>query len=201
MTATAAATLVAWAAVNQVTDQVSPPVVLPLPSVAVVADARTSPAAPAASDAPRAHKRDRDDREGRDNQATGQDGDAGTPATQASPIPPSPQPDLETTTPPEPDPSREGEQEHEGDDDPADEKQAVSRTEGYELVGGTVTVTYRNGATNLVQATPNSGFVVELNDSGPDKVDVRFRSDNHESRLVTRWDDGAPDPDKEERSR
>jgi hypothetical protein len=74
-------------------------------------------------------------------------------------------------------------------------------TESYNLTGGTVTVRYRGGATSLVEATPNTGYDVDVHDGGPGKVDVRFRSDSHESRLVARWEDGSPDAQREERPR
>ena len=74
-------------------------------------------------------------------------------------------------------------------------------TQAYDLVGGVVTVRYQGTSTRLVEASPNSGFVVEVNDGGPGKVDVRFRSDEHESRFVTRLRDGNPDPQREERPR
>lgn len=77
----------------------------------------------------------------------------------------------------------------------------ATTTEAYDLTGGLVTVRYQGGSTTLVSAAPNSGFGVEVNDGGPDKVDVRFRSERHESRLVTRVRDGAPDPQRDERRR
>ena len=142
---TLSATLVAWAAVRQVTDEVSPAQTLPFPSAVVLAEATTAPD-PVAEQS-------------------------------ATPAPGAP---AATET-------------------PAAGAQAV--TEAYNLTGGVVTVRYRAGATTLVSATPNSGFGVEVNDGGPEKVDVRFRSDRHESRLVTRWRDGAPDPARDERPR
>jgi hypothetical protein len=68
------------------------------------------------------------------------------------------------------------------------------------LVGGTVTVRFTAAAV-LVQASPRSGFVMDIRDPGPGKVDVRFRSDDHESRLVVEWRDGRPVPRIDERER
>lgn len=136
---TAAATLVAWAAVRQVAAEVAPPGVLPLPAVAAVEAPTAAPPA-AASDQP------------------------GAPPTEDAPT-------------------------------------ARAVTEAYTLTGGVVTVRYRGGRTTLVGATPNSGFEVDVHDSGPDEVEVRFRSDDHESRLVTRWTAGAPRPQRDERPR
>ena len=130
--ATVAATVVASAAVRQVTDVVGPPAPLPLPAGASAAPQPTeeAPVRPSASVAPAA---------------------------------------------------------------------APQRTESYRLVGGAVTVGFRAGATRLVQAAPASGFVVEVRDRGPGKVDVRFTSDRHESRIVVRWRDGRPDVERDER--
>jgi hypothetical protein len=134
--ATLGATLVSWAAVRQVTAEVSPSQTLPFPSAVVLADDPI-----AAPDAP-------------------------------APAPPA-DPDA---------------------DEPA-------TTESYVLTGGLVTVRYRGTTTTLVSAAPNSGFGAEVNDAGPEKVDVRFRSDGHESRFATRLRDGTPDPQTEERPR
>ncbi|MGH9043073.1 MAG: hypothetical protein ACRDZ3_22905 [Acidimicrobiia bacterium] len=69
----------------------------------------------------------------------------------------------------------------------------------YQLVGGTVGVRFENGGARLLWATPKPGFSVESS-SGGDDVDVRFRSDDHESRLKAFWDNG-PQSDVEERDR
>lgn len=177
---TIAATLVGWVAVRQVTDQVSPATVLPLPSAVALVEgsSETAVVTPAATDAATAGPR----RKGRrpnvqteqNRPRTHDDGVAGTP----------------TSPPPQPDPPA-----------PQENPQPAAVTEAYELVGGAVTVRYRDGSTTLISATPNSGFDVDVNDGGPEKVDVRFRSDEHESRLVTRWRAGAPDPRREEQPR
>ena len=59
----------------------------------------------------------------------------------------------------------------------------------YQLVGGSVGIRFENGAARLLWATPNSGFSVETSNDGG-TVDVRFRSDDHESRLRAYWDNG-----------
>lgn len=149
---TAAATLIAWAAVSQVAHEVSPQAVAPLPTTAAIADA-SAIATPS-----------------EDRQVVRQQ--PARPATEVA------------------------------DDQTQPEKSAPqTATEAYDLIGGIVTVRYSGTSTDLVQASPESGFVAEVNDQGPGKVDVRFRSDDHESRLVTRLRNGAPDPDVEERPR
>jgi len=46
------------------------------------------------------------------------------------------------------------------------------------------------GTVDLDAAAPAVGFSMEIMDSGPDKVEVRFRSDDHESRLKADWEAG-----------
>jgi hypothetical protein len=67
----------------------------------------------------------------------------------------------------------------------------------YQLVGGTVGVHFENGGARLLWATPKPGFRVDSSGSS-DQVDVRFRSDDHESRLNAFWDNG-PRSEVEER--
>ena len=70
----------------------------------------------------------------------------------------------------------------------------------YQLVGGTVGVRFENGGAWLLWATPKPGFSVETSGGGSDQVDVRFRGEDHESRLEAFWDNG-PQADVEERER
>ena len=64
-------------------------------------------------------------------------------------------------------------------------------------MGGTVGVRFENGGARLLWATPKAGFRVDSSGSS-DQVDVRFRSDDHESRLKAFWDNG-PQAQVEER--
>lgn len=59
----------------------------------------------------------------------------------------------------------------------------------YRLTGGTVGVRFERGAARLLWATPQPGFRVETRRSSP-RVDVRFESEDHESRLDASWDGG-----------
>jgi hypothetical protein len=57
-------------------------------------------------------------------------------------------------------------------------------TRTFALVGGTASFSCGGGAISLNWATPNPGFQVETGTSdGGAQVEVRFRSDSHESRL------------------
>jgi hypothetical protein len=60
-----------------------------------------------------------------------------------------------------------------------------------------VGVHFENGGARLLWATPKPGFRVDSSGSS-DQVDVRFRSDDHESRLNAFWDNG-PRSEVEER--
>lgn len=176
-----AATLVAWAAVRQVTDAVSPSTVLPLPSAVAIADQRSEIVqSPAPTHPGGEAKPDRADK----------------PRNRAKP-------DIVTEPPAAAPPPaiQEPAEDAENPEAEEDTERSPTVTEAYELKGGVVTVRYSGSATRLISATPNSGFDVDVHDGGPGKVDVRFRSDDHESRLVTRVRDGAPEPQREERPR
>jgi hypothetical protein len=63
-------------------------------------------------------------------------------------------------------------------DDPAP---VTTDTATYNLVGGWVQIAYGPGIVELVGAAPNSGFSIEIKESGPDRVEVEFESDDHDS--------------------
>jgi cytoskeletal protein RodZ len=69
----------------------------------------------------------------------------------------------------------------------------------YDLTGGSVGVRFQNGTARLLWATPAAGFRAESHGGG-DEVDIRFRSDTHESRLRAFWHDG-PQAEVEEQPR
>jgi hypothetical protein len=50
----------------------------------------------------------------------------------------------------------------------------------------------------LVAAVPQSGFQVEVEKSGPSKVDVRYRSEDHTSRFKAEWEKGELEVETEE---
>lgn len=54
-------------------------------------------------------------------------------------------------------------------------------------------VRYRPGEVELQAATPASGFAVEIDDDGPDRVRVEFESDDLEVRVEVRWENGDLD--------
>ena len=52
--------------------------------------------------------------------------------------------------------------------------------------GGSVSIRFRSTSVELVVATPASGYAVDVEDSGPARVRVRFRGDDHETRIEAR---------------
>lgn len=73
-----------------------------------------------------------------------------------------------------------------------------STTRTYTLVGGSASVRFEPGKVTVLWATPNSGYEVDVETYAPDRVEVRFRSETHESELTAWWDGGARDAIEEE---
>lgn len=59
--------------------------------------------------------------------------------------------------------------------------------------GGTVVIRHRPGEVELQAATPASGFEVEIDDAGPDRVRVEFESDDSDVRVEAEWNNGELD--------
>lgn len=57
--------------------------------------------------------------------------------------------------------------------------------------GGSVVIRHRPGMVELQAATPASGFGVEIDDDGPDRVRVEFEGEDVEYRVEARWRDGT----------
>jgi hypothetical protein len=64
--------------------------------------------------------------------------------------------------------------------------------------GGSVTVRLQNNSLTLVSYSATSGFSVEVHDSGGDRVEVRFESSSHETRIRVDVENGAMDPSIDE---
>ncbi len=60
---------------------------------------------------------------------------------------------------------------------------AAPITTQYASIGGTITVKLHNGALSLVSSTPSAGFAIDSVTNRADRVEVRFRSDDHDSRI------------------
>ena len=68
----------------------------------------------------------------------------------------------------------------------------------YDLVGGSVTVEVGNNTVNLAGASPKAGFGMDVENSGPEKVEVEFESEDHDSHFSARFEDGVFVPRIEE---
>jgi hypothetical protein len=71
----------------------------------------------------------------------------------------------------------------------------------YDLIGGVVTVEIGSSTVHLAGASPKSGFRMEVENSGPKKVEVEFKSDDHESKFSGEFKDGTFVPEIEESDR
>lgn len=60
----------------------------------------------------------------------------------------------------------------------------------YDLIGGSVVALIGDGTVSLQSAVPAPGFSVEAKATGPDEVEVEFRSDEHRSKFKADWEDG-----------
>jgi hypothetical protein len=68
----------------------------------------------------------------------------------------------------------------------------------YDLVGGSVTVEVGGNTVHLAGASPKAGFSVDVENSGPEKVEVEFKSEHHESNFSGQFEDGVFVPRIEE---
>ncbi|HKC20093.1 MAG TPA: hypothetical protein VKE27_10725 [Candidatus Dormibacteraeota bacterium] len=78
---------------------------------------------------------------------------------------------------------------------------AASSNRTFTLVGGTANLTCTGDQISLNWATPNNGFQVETGSSdGGAQIEVRFRSDSHESQLQAWCSAGAVQGSVQEQS-
>lgn len=68
----------------------------------------------------------------------------------------------------------------------------------YDLVGGSVTVEVGGNTVRLAGASPKAGFSMDVENSGPEKVEVEFKSEHHESHFSGQFDNGVFVPKIEE---
>jgi hypothetical protein len=60
----------------------------------------------------------------------------------------------------------------------------------HRLVGGEIRISALEPDVNLVSAFPFGGFSVEVEKSGPGKVEVKFESEDHNSSFKASWEEG-----------
>lgn len=61
----------------------------------------------------------------------------------------------------------------------------------YELIGGSVSVEFGDGIVRLAGASPKPGFTMDVEHTGPEKVEVEFRNGSHESKFSGKFEDGG----------
>lgn len=75
---------------------------------------------------------------------------------------------------------------------------AGSSEHTYTGTGGSVTVRFDGTALTLVSSRPSAGFTAEVAHEEPDRIEVRFQSEIHETRIEVRVEGGALVPRVEE---
>ena len=77
----------------------------------------------------------------------------------------------------------------------------TNEEETFYLVGGWATVRCAGDDVILATYAPNAGYQVEIESAGPVELEIKFEESggDHESRLKVHCNDGALDPDTEER--
>jgi hypothetical protein len=68
----------------------------------------------------------------------------------------------------------------------------------YTGTGGSVTVRFDGATLTLVATRPSAGFTSQVAHEEPDRIEVRFESETHETRIEVRVEDGALEPRIEE---
>lgn len=63
-------------------------------------------------------------------------------------------------------------------------------TQQYNSTGGSITVNWNGTALTLISTAPGSGYETEIEVESADRIRVRFRSDNADSRIEVRAQDG-----------
>lgn len=71
-------------------------------------------------------------------------------------------------------------------------------TRVFSGIGGTITVRMENNTLTLVSYSASAGYSAEIDDSSGDRVEVRFESPDHETRVRVEIEDGEMKPEIEE---
>lgn len=73
-------------------------------------------------------------------------------------------------------------------------------TSVHSAIGGTVAIEMAGETVTLLWTTPSAGFLYEVEDAGPERVEVEFKSSEHESHLRAEIVDGELRVEIEEES-
>src|SRR3954454_8494408 len=111
---------------------------------------------------------------------------ASAPATEA------PVPGADPPAAPEQQQEQEQQESQGSSSTPVPEPETPGPITSYSLQGGSIGVRCTGSAIKLVYSSPAQGFAADVNSDGPGDVDVRFESDQHESRIKVQCSSGAP---------
>jgi hypothetical protein len=76
---------------------------------------------------------------------------------------------------------------------PTSGSQSASHT--FHSIGGSITVRRDGDRLTVVTENPAAGFHADHDEDSGSQVDVTFKSDNHESKIVVKLEDGVMKPD------
>ncbi|MDX2344260.1 MAG: hypothetical protein QNL12_11270, partial [Acidimicrobiia bacterium] len=62
--------------------------------------------------------------------------------------------------------------------------------ETYDMIGGTVILSFGGGEVHLVSAAPRPGFSADYEHTGPVEVEIKFESNDHKSKLEAKFESG-----------
>jgi hypothetical protein len=164
---TAAATFVAWRAVDAADNDVSEQPVFPVEAVAGATSSVDGQSN--TTDPPRRTSTSRGDSSGTSGSSSSSSSTSSTSSTSGSS---STSTSTSSTSTPGTTPAT------------TTERRSVS------VAGGTVVVEASGGAVSLVSAVPNPGYSVEVDEQGPDEVRVEFESDDSKSEVRAQWNGG-----------
>ncbi len=174
---TATAVFVAAAAVGSVRNQVTDAPTVMAPTTTIIAGAPTITAPPPAADT---------------TTTTAPTTATTTANTTTTAEPTTTAPTVTTTSPAEPRPTTTT---------TTTTTPPSNQIRSYDLVGGSVTVEIGASAAVLAGASPKAGFNMEVEHDGPEKVEVEFKSTDHESKFSGEFKDGRFVPEIEESDR
>jgi hypothetical protein len=70
--------------------------------------------------------------------------------------------------------------------------------QSFSLQGGWIRISSAEGRVDLVGAAPEAGYDMEIEDDGPQQVEVEFTNGVHTSSFRARWNDGTLDIERHE---
>lgn len=113
---------------------------------------------------------------------------------------PSGTPSTKPSSKPSSEPSDEP-SDHSSDDDDDDDKPTATETRTVQVKGGQASFRLADGKVELLWASPADGYSVKVLEQRDDRIELRFRSDDHDSFVEARAEDDGLDIETDEESR